>query len=355
MTIMRRYMEIARIDELRLYRGDSTKIDRFDVAKTHYRGLFGPGIYLTTDPLIAGDYVATKNEDVVYPKDRIDPEARTTKDLLRGYANRIASDFSEKKFRDEWVRKNGYGQSYNGLSSSAHRKMDHDMAIEQAKSLRARLPAAIEQVRQELPTLAVQKLTTGDLRLIRKKRDGVISTFEVPDTYVARTLHADRPLPDDVMAIIKDHITRLGYKDLRDAEENFVSFDDYVKGYRERGTRYAWRDEDDDDWWRGGKGENPTLDDFMNGTHAGSAAFFDGMFDDARPNSTAFIKAMMDAGYVGLEYDGGKRVGQHVRGGGGRRHRAFVFWDSDAINSFRGDHHALPPVKRITMRSVPTL
>ena len=44
----------------------------------------------------------------------------------------------------------------------------------------------------------------------------------------------------------------------------------------------------------------------------------------------------MKLGYVGLAYDGGVRgAGTANRGGGGILHNAYVFWDEEAVHSFR--------------------
>lgn len=346
-----------RLDEMLLYRGDRDAIAQFDVGKTHVHGLFGPGIYLTSDPGVAHDYTTTgRGDHNVFPLDRFDPESFNTKDLLRNYVKRLASQFDEKEFQDEWVRSHGLGSFYSGLSDKLHRDLNHDMELAKRRSITERWQDALNKVRAQLPTLRVVKLTTGEVRLVRKDRPAAISVFDVPDDYVARTLHADRPISNRVLKALRK-IWLQSYTsdraDLRDADGNMVNFDTYIRGYRERGTRYAWRDEGDDEWWRGGKGENPTLDDLWNGTYSGNYVFADSMFDKERPKSDRLIRTLTKLGYVGLEYDGGKRVGANVRGGGGVQHRAFVFWDAAAINGFHRTNAPLPSGKRMTLRSLP--
>jgi hypothetical protein len=57
-----------------LYRGDSRHIEMFDINATDKNALFGPGLYLTSDPGVAHDYTAARNDERVYPADRNDPE-----------------------------------------------------------------------------------------------------------------------------------------------------------------------------------------------------------------------------------------------------------------------------------------
>ena len=347
--------------EMLLYRGDGRHIDQFDVSKTDAGALLGPGIYLTSDPAVAHDYTAARGDEKVFPRDRADEPSFSVKDLLRNYVNRLASEFNEFAFKDEWVRRNNLGSHYSGLQSAVHRQLDYDLEQAKRKSAAQKWQEAYDSVRKDLPNLRVMKLTTGELRLIRNNRPAAISVFDVPDEYLARTLHADRPLPDEALNAFKAIWLQMypnDNGDLRDHREKMVGFDAYVQNYQRHGTRYAWRDDGDDDWWRGGKGENPSFDDLMNGTHGGYYAFRDGMFDKDRPNSTRMINALRAMGYVGFEYDGGKRIktsrnGAQLRGGGGKKHRAFVFWDSDEINRFRRDNAALPVNKKTNARSLP--
>jgi hypothetical protein len=67
-----------------------------------------------------------------------------------------------------------------------------------------------------------------------------------------------------------------------------------------------------------------------------------------------FYQSGVAAGYVGIEYFGGNRIGQHVRGGGGRAHRAFCFWDILTVMKFRVEHHPLPKLQGLNVRSLPT-
>ena len=341
--------------EMMLYRGDSQHIEMFDINATDKGALFGPGLYLTSDPGVAHDYTAARNDERVYPAHRDDPECTDVKSLLRNYVMAKASEFNETKFKDEWVRKNGHGAKYNGLQSHIHRQMEYDMDAAKRALTQDRLKGAYEEVRQELPNLRVQKQTTGTLVLVKKNRGATVSAFNVPDEYANRTLNADLPLSDKDLAIVKGLWLATfpnDNGDMRDHRENFMSFDKWVASYKKFGTRYAWRD--DDEPKIGGKGHNPSLDDIRNGTHGGYHAFVDSMFDQGMPKSQSAMNAFMAAGYVGIEYFGGARVGQHVRGGGGRAHRAFCFWDIPTVMKFRVEHHPLPKLQGLNVRSLPT-
>ena len=91
-----RYRHI--VTEMLLYRGDSTSITKFDLAKTDKWALFGAGIYLTSDPDIAHDYTMFGNDEhIVYPRHRDDPKAHKTSDLFRYYVKRLATQFDESR------------------------------------------------------------------------------------------------------------------------------------------------------------------------------------------------------------------------------------------------------------------
>lgn len=347
--------DLFSLDEMLLYRGDAEAVAMFDVGVTDPGALFGPGIYLTSDPVVAHDYTVVRGAERVYPQGRDGGVARSVKQLLKNYVSWRASQFDEKAFKDQWVRQNGHGSSYTGLPTHVHRDLDNAIAAAQRQSAWDRLPAAQAQVRAELPGLKALRKSTGEYVLVRKARQAAVSSFNIPDDYLARTLHGDRPLPDDALAAIRALWLKTypgDNADLRDHRENMIGFDAYVQSYKRHGTRRSWADDDDPPI--GGKGANPSLDDLRNGTNSGYYAFVDGTFDQGRPRSHALIAALQQLGYVGVEYDGGKRMGGYVRGGGGRLHRAFVFWNAADLAKFRADNQPLPSLRGMTPRSLPT-
>ena len=56
---------------------------------------------------------------------------------------------------------------------------------------------------KERPNLRVVRMTTGEYVFTRKNRPASITRFEVPSSYLERCLHAERPLSDEVLAVIK--------------------------------------------------------------------------------------------------------------------------------------------------------
>jgi hypothetical protein len=167
--------------------------------------------------------------------------------------------------------------------------------------------------------------------LVSKERAGTISRFDIPESYLKKTLHAELPLSDGMLTVMRklylgDRFKPTDKLDMRDTNNEFQTFDNWVKLYKTVGVDYAWRDDDDGRVVKS-NGENPPLDLLWHGTHYGNHWFH------------AYVKkfqaAMQQEGYVGLEYYGGNRVGGHLRGGGGVKHRAFVFWDGAAINRFK--------------------
>jgi hypothetical protein len=74
---------------------------------------------------------------------------------------------------------------------------------------------------------------------------------------------------------------------------------------------------------------NPSLDMFWNGSHAGFTLMHNNIDD--------FIKIAQSHGFVGIQYHGGIKFGDKLRGGGGVKHTSYCFWDDDYINSCRVD------------------
>lgn len=321
------------VDEATLYRGDSSHVDEFSLEKSDKYALFGRGIYLTDNPEVAGDYTlkAASKHTVFHPDE--DSPARTPKDLIAMYLRHLMDERLERAAKTEEIRTVWHNRYYN-----------EKIPIEQAqKGMEADIRAFIKSLmkdakaiyRDERDNMRIVKNTMGHYVLVSKDREGYVTTFEVPDDYIERTLHAERPLPDHVLKAIRDlFVQKIGDPDrpldMRDANGNFCTFDEWVEAHKTIGVHYAWRGADGDvDPTVGGTGENPSLDTIRNGTHLGISLFYQDDF------SQKFIEKMNELGYVGLEYDGGNRVGMHVRGGGGLKHRAFVFWDTQVLKHFR--------------------
>jgi len=338
-----------------LYRGDNSKIDRFQIAKTDEGALLGVGIYLTDSPDVAKDYTVKGSTEIAF---RPDNEALTPRDLTAAFLRKLIN--TDAKFEDRLTDlKNMWQQKYYRLSGEIDWSGDHEAAraerdriqdeiqngfqVERSKMIRDAMARAKSKFQRMRPDLRITKLTTGEYVFTNKVRQAAVARFEVPTSYLAKCLHAERPLPDNVIPFIKDAFTRAhfsndpdGQWDLRaynpkgnnGDEDTGLTFDQFIHGYRERGARYAWTDR-----WEGGKGENPSLDFIFNGTHSGYHAF-----QHSREKQMNLMDDLKKLGYVGYAYDGGVRLaGTGARGGGGIRHNAYVLWDEDAVHSFRVD------------------
>lgn len=328
----------AMLWETMLYRGDATKIAQFDVTKTSDRGLFGPGIYLTNDPNIAADYAIKRGSDHVLFSDET---AKTQRELMAGYIRLLIDEVidwptKEKELKQDWAMTNlkGHkrGNDVNGMSTYNWNSL-HRFLAEHHKTLAiAHYAAAQSKLKNMLPNLKIASNTQGELSIVTRSHNATVAGFDVPEAYLSRTLHAERPVPDKVLELIRKlWIAELGptNHDMRDGNENRVDFDSYVRNYKTRGTRYAWSDKT-----IGRNGLNPTFDELRNGTHGGYHVFTDGLFDKAGQHDR-FVKGMQALGYVGLAYDGGLRAGGYTRGGGGHLHQAYVFWNAIELAAFR--------------------
>lgn len=341
-----------------LYRGDSTMIDKFDIDKTtEWFALFGYGIYLTSDPQVARDYTVKDDDNVVF-SDRDEPYMSSS-ELIKGYIAKLANDAgfqqAQKTLLDKYARqmdKATYDEKGRYIKDEKNRKQAQDSINEEW--LKARLDLirsyvliAKKEFKKLKPSFKMIKMTTGEFRLVKANRPAVISTFRVPNSYIDKVLHTERPLSDDMIELVRrayqrthprfaaDPTATLDLRTLKsknDGDSEFETFDDYLDNYKKHGSRYAWSP---DNRKIGGTGENPSLDAFMNGTHSGHSAF-----KATREIQTDLIKDCQSLGYVGFEYDGGTKItGSGTRGGGKNLHRAFVFWDDAAINSFRVENH----------------
>ena len=344
--MVRQYIDLV---ETTLYRGDATQIDQFDSAKTGFLALFGAGIYLTDNPTVAADYTLKSSDHVLM-------RGESARDVIMTYLATIVRDkFAWKQFRENLLTKwrealyadpdhrAASGRPYDwDKVREVSKRYEAGMNKERLDTLSKFLKKAKVIFKQQAPELRLIQDTTGEWALVKKDRDAYVSRFEIPEAYLAKTFNADQPMPDKVLATIKhlflSHLAGVGYGgdpkiDMRDDNGEFQTFDGWVQAYKTRGIMYAWAAKDDEvfDPVVKGNGKNPSFDIVRNGTHFGGSWFHD------RGNMAKFIAAMEKIGYVGLEYDGGVRVGSHLRGGGGIRHRAFVFWHDDDINRFKVD------------------
>jgi len=320
--------ELKSEQSLKLYRGDSSNIEKFDIDMTDDMGLFGIGMYLTDDPTVAKDYTLKQSEHVIYTNEH----AENPRDLVISYLDDLISkelgwEKEKQDVREEWQRK-VWAMKTDGIpDDTIHKLYKNDLQ----KRLQKHMKRAKVIYRQRRTTMRIVKKTTGEYAFVKNNRSGYIMSFEIPLSYINRTIHTERPLSDQLISFLGEFIRNHGFSgkiDMRDLDGKFLTFDEYIENFKSNGSYFAWSD----NRIVGGKGENPSYDVITNGTHFGITFF------GRREIQKDLIEKLMEIGYVGLEYQGGVRVtGTGARGGGaiGQLHRVFVLWDTDAVYDFK--------------------
>jgi hypothetical protein len=369
---MREFINLLENDQtVVLYRGDSTRIDRFEISKTDSGALLGMGIYLTSSPEVAKDYTVkdTTGGDIVfrnrnrdYDQNRDYDGSYSPKDLISAYLRKIMKDagfdeeleklktlwqrqFHERMVGLEYPRGDDDRELYIQNRDKIGDQVRAEFAVVRNKLIQKYMANAKKVFAKQRPDMRIMKLTTGEYVFMKSQREGGISKFEFPTSYIARCLHAESPLPDEILPIIKAAFARAHKEndpdakwDLRYTKKNGNNadeqigntIDEFIAAYKEHGARYAWTGKDGPPVMRGGKGENPSLDFLWNGTHSGYHVF-------QNKEGQNFIRERLEKlGYVGYAYDGGVRIaGTGARGGGGQNHNAYVLWDEEVVNECR--------------------
>lgn len=220
-----------------LYRGDSSLVSDFDISMTDFQALLGPGIYLTDSRPVATEYTINGNDHVVFPTGSRDGQYDTAKELIVGYIRHYIKnnlDWSERydKYKQEWQEKYWKTPVEN---RDVFTKKEFQKVVQRAKRDYAKLRPNLRIVRHQ-----------HSYKFVKNDRDGYVTEFRIPREYLAKTLHTEQPLPDDVLNIIRDMFhEQYGNRkiDMRDLNEQFLTFDEYVENYRKHGTRYAWTDD----------------------------------------------------------------------------------------------------------------
>lgn len=336
---MRKYINILleNSDEILLYRGDSSKVSSFSTEKTKNSIglLFGYGIYLTSDPSVAEDYTTKGNLKTKWnPDGSILDSGNSRKELLTNYFRTIMDD------NDVWSKQKNDIQR-DIVNKYPDISYDEKLALykEQLKPISQKyIKAEIDRVKKE--GYRVKKLTTGEWVLMKPHFTGYVSHFSFPVSYINKTVNGDIPLSDGdleaIISLIEDFFGDRG--DFRLNDDTRVSIRQWCKSFKTNPTRRAWEDD-----LIGGKNQNPSIDDILNGTHGGISFWY--------AYADKVIDTLQGLGYVGIEYFGGNRSGQYIRGGGGIQHRAFVFWDDQYVNSRKVDE-TVPTTKKVDGRSL---
>lgn len=310
-----RIFEVISGKTITLYRGDAAKVDKFETEQTTSGfNLFGKGIYLTDNPIIAKDYTLKGSEGVVYT----DENATTSKEFISSYLHHLMeNELGFKEFEKEFYRTNWSWDASEEEKKEYKRKInaEYQSYMKKAKDL----------YRKRIPDLKIVKDTMGEFSLIKKGGEGYVTAFDVPVEYLKNVIDAEAPMTNDALEVFKTILPNGpdSKYDLRNKENvGGFTFNEWVEIFKKEGTRYAWRDD-----IVGGKGMNPSFDEIRNGTHMGGSLFHDKEFEER------FIQHLQNAGFVGLKYQGGIRVGAYTRGGGGIKHTAYILWDSNMLNT----------------------
>lgn len=279
-------------DYVRLYRGDSSKINSFDRSKTSSLGLFGQGIYLTDNKRVANDYTSKSNDnDVIF---RTEAKNITKKDVLDRYLEKTASmiDLTGKNH-------SFYGHPIEFSNGFAWARRSHpDVSNEYEK----RLDFA-KQAWDKIKKNYEIRIRLDGTAVIQKKpqlSDSHTTAFDIPKSYINKTFHADEPIKDDVLNVLLHILTNNNDGSTADAIKQYVKNEDFKFG------------------------ENPSYRTIYTGI-GGASPLYEKNIQDA------FIKGLEALGYVGIKYTGG------ITMGGGYKHSAYVFWNSSDINKFIAD------------------
>lgn len=321
-------MEYIGLIEKLLYRGDASHVDKFDVEKTSDFGLYGKGIYLTSDDGIANDYTIV---------DSGAEPGRTKKEALRylAYSRIDTNEYERRALEIE----NKYRREYNDLSRDGYSPEDVKFNRELADSLQSKIRTekdtlssemfdkSVEALRRDMKKLRAIKTTTGMWKISVRSGTESISSFDFSDEYLSRVLDTEAPLDDRTFQAIADLFpeqgTDLRAYDERGNETYIHHIHEWVKSFKKYGMRYAWTERS-----VGGKGQNPSYDELMVGTHGGGHVVYS--------SKDKLKDVLKNLGYVGFKFKGGVMgTGTDPRGGGGRQHDVYVMWDNDAVAAAR--------------------
>ncbi len=270
---------------IRLFRGDSSKIDAFDTAKTNDTSLFGRGIYLTNNVRIANDY-KTKGgtPDVVMTFSGV----KTKDDVKERYVYRAAGRMDALGNEDTW------GQH---VPFTSGREWGNNNAAE-PEEYAQRMAHAERKWNTLMQTHEVRFKVGGEATIQKKQKLSTtgFAVFDIPDAYVRKVINAEQPIHPRVLTVITDTLRRADDRPTARDIEAFVK-------HNEWGT--------------------PTFREIYTNIDSESPLRYD------EAVIARFIEDLQALGVHGIEYAGG------VTMGGGVKHRAFVFWDSEQVNSYR--------------------
>lgn len=169
-----------------LYRGDAQQVaPSLDYASPG--ALFGAGIYLTDNKRVAGDYTVKGSNDVVFRYGGL--AGRVSKQaVVDAYIRQQAQYFDKDGKPQEYPQSlSGFGP---GFPPGTH-------AYRQHAQDQVRLQAAKQAYAKQAASLVVRVNADGTAVLV-KKGAGQVSAFDVPKSWIQRTLDAEQETPERV-------------------------------------------------------------------------------------------------------------------------------------------------------------
>jgi hypothetical protein len=270
-----------------LYRGDSDAIQQYDVGRTDPLALFGQGIYLTDNKRVAGDYKSKGNQD---------------QSVIWRFSGRNAT---KQDAIDRYIRMQGKYLDYDGNPLSFGQQRDYGMVTVDANGVHhphpndvKRIAAAHAMWQKMAPTIDVRKNLDGSIVFQKKQARAVISVFRIPVRLIQKMIDAEAPVDDNLLYLVNHYLNK--YNDRATARD----IDAFVRNQEfEEGSRPSFR---------------------MIFTNIGP----DSPLRDGEVQEEMRMELLQD-GHPGIVYQGG------VTMGGGYKHKAYVFWDSNTINKYR--------------------
>ena len=274
-------------ETVRLYRGDAAEVQEFDTDKTALESLFGHGIYLSDNKRVANDY-RTKGQDA------------ETIFTMRGAK-------SKQEVIQRWIEKKAAKLDIHGVDHSREIAYwtqnvpysddgDWSVAINdlrrEEKAKRIQMAGEIWKTMSRQYEVRIKLDGTG---VIQKKQAGAIAAFDIPQTLLSRLLDTEGEITAKVLEALCNALDRHNDRSTARDIRQFIRNEDGYVSFRTVFTSIG--------------GESPIRDE--------------------REVMEEFISDLKKMGYAGFSYLGG------ITMGGGYKHRAYVFWDSKLINSYR--------------------
>jgi hypothetical protein len=182
-----------------------------------------------------------------------------------------------------------------------------------------------------------------ELVVVRDEQIGHVTRFRVPKKYLARAYRVDDPMPQWMFTWIVRYnheitgndmntgVVDLRYEDPERGEVRAKNLPDWLDNFKQHGMRFAWGD-----FYVGGNGENPSLLEFVLGTHHGGNLQYNTVKEGQKPFWDALTDFLITRGYTGFHYQGGRRTGTNVYAGGSPvKHDAYSLWIERDIEGFR--------------------